>query len=66
MTIYLPADTAPDTSQLAAVRALAAAHGYNVIQLSPPPSRLRPLASLLPYPTLIYRNKAVSPSFPTR
>ncbi len=63
VTIYLPYAPRLTPSQLAAVRALAVAHGYNVIQLPPPPSRLRPLARLLPYPTLIYRNKAVSPSF---
>ena len=64
VTVYLPGDPRLPAAQIRQVRALARALHYNVIQLPPRPSRLRPLASLLPYPVIIYRNKAVSPSFP--
>ena len=64
VTVYLPGDPRLTPAQIRKVRALARELDYNVVQIFPPPSRLRPLASLLPYPVVIYRNKAVSPSFP--
>ena len=63
VTVYLPGDPRLPAAQIAEVRALAAAHGFNVIQNPRNPVN-RPVARLLPYPVLIIRNKAVSPSFP--
>jgi hypothetical protein len=64
VTVYLPGDPRLPASQIEQVRALARALDFNVIQLTKPPGPLNPLGRLLPYPVIIYRNKAVSPSFP--
>jgi len=64
VTVYLPGDPRLPSAQIAQVRALARALHYNVIQLPRRPGLLNPLGRLLPYPVVIYRNKAVSSSFP--
>ena len=62
VTVYLPGDPRLPASEIAQVRAMAARLHYNVIQAPRNPAN-RPLARLLPYPALIYRNKAISSSF---
>jgi len=61
-TIYLPPQPRLTRSQLAVVRALARERGYNVLQLPPNPKN-RPLARLLPWPAIVFRQKAISQSF---
>ena len=64
VTIYLPSEPRLPPSVIRQVRGIAKKLHYNVIQIPPRPRRFRLLARMLPYPVLIYRNKAVSPSFP--
>ena len=47
------------------MRAKAAKLGYTVTQVQPDPSPtpFNPLGAFLPYPDLIYRQKAISPNF---
>ena len=61
VTVYLPAEPRLTRSQIAQVRSLAAAENFNVIQL-PPKSRTLP-GSLLPWPSIAIRQKAISSSF---
>ena len=63
VTVYLPGDPRLSPAQIRQVRAKAAANNWNVIQ-NPRNPENRPIASLLPYPATIYRQKAISPSFP--
>ena len=62
VTVYLPGDPRLPASEIAQVRAMAARLHYNVIQAPPNPVN-RPLAGLIPYPAIVYRNKAISSSF---
>ena len=62
VVVWLPAEPRLPAAEIAQVRAVAKANNYNVIQL-PPRSRTLP-GSLLPYPTITIRQKAVSSSFP--
>ncbi len=62
VTVYLPGDPRLPASEIAQVRAMAARLHYNVIQ-SPGNPAGRPLAGLIPYPAIVYRNKAISSSF---
>jgi hypothetical protein len=62
VTVYLPAEPRLTPGQIAQVRAVAQAQHFNVIQL-PPRSRTLP-GSLIPYPTIAIRQKAISSSFP--
>jgi hypothetical protein len=62
VTVYLPGDPRLPASEIAHVRAVAAAENFNVIQLPPPPTG--PIATLLPYPSIAIRQKAISSSFP--
>ena len=62
VTVYLPSEPRLSAGQIQAVRAKAKALHYNVIQIPRNPEN-RPVASLLPYPVDIIRNKAVSSTF---
>jgi len=62
VTVYLPAEPRLTPGQIAQVRAVAAAQHYNVIQL--PPKSVTLPGSLLPYPSVAIRQKAISSSFP--
>jgi hypothetical protein len=62
VTVYLPAEPRLTPGEIAQVRSLARAANFNVIQL-PPRSRTLP-GSLLPYPSIAIRQKAISSSFP--
>jgi hypothetical protein len=64
VTVYLPGDPRLPASQIRVIREVARELHFNVIQIPRPPGPLNPLGRLLPYPVIIYRNKAVSPSFP--
>jgi hypothetical protein len=63
VTVYLPGDPRLPASEIAQVRAVAQALDWNVIQVPPNPES-RPIARLLPYPVVIFRNKGISSSFP--
>ena len=62
VTVYLPGDPQLPASEIAQVRSLAKAANFNVIQFPPKPTG--PIASLLPYPSISIRQKAINPSFP--
>jgi len=65
VTIYLPSKPRLTRSQLKHVREVARKLSYNVIQLPRKPSKLRPVASLLPPgPMIVVRYKAASSTFP--
>jgi hypothetical protein len=62
VTVFLPGDPRLTPGQIAAVRSLARAANFNVIQMPPPPTG--PIATRIPYPSIAIRQKAISSSFP--
>ena len=62
VTVFLPSEPRLTPSQDSQVRALAQALHFNVIQI--PPRSTGPIASTIPYPTITFRQKGISSSFP--
>jgi hypothetical protein len=62
VVVYLPAEPRLPPEEIRQVRAVAKALNFNVIQLPPRPTRLP--GTLIPYPSIALRQKAVSASFP--
>jgi hypothetical protein len=61
VTVFLPSEPRLPPALDKAVRAVARAHHYNVIQL--PPKATGPLGSKIPDGTIAFRQKGISPSF---